>query len=194
MNVSAINCTPIKPQVSFGNEQENYERALYIAKDLTDEYVRADDIKNPFQVMLSITAAAGKSFLQGASTFLGLDLISKGAVSNGIKKAGKKVVNSLERAAVKIGDSSAVKKGVSNALASAGKTIKNIGANSKIPILAGIASAIAIVPAICSRDNDGDGVKDIVQKSQSAYDKFENDSSKMLHGVSQVAELVSLLS
>lgn len=194
MNVSSINCTPIKPKVSFGNQQENYEKALEIAKNLSDEYVRSDDIKNPFQVMLSVATAAGKSFLQGASTFLALDIISKNGLSNGVKNSGKKLVGALENTAKKIGESTVIKKNISKAMTSMGQTIKTVGTKYKLPVLAGIASIVAMVPVICSRDNDGDGVKDIVQKSQSAYDKFENGTSKMLNGASQVAELVSLIS
>lgn len=204
MNVSAVNCTPIKPQASFGHDpelkkdkeirREDYDQALTIIDKLSDEYVKSDDIKNPFQVVLSVVAAGGKSFMKGASTFLGLDLITKGGATNFVKSAGKGVVSSLNKVAEKIGESSAVRKNISGVLNKASESFVNVGSKCKVPVLAGALSALALVPAICSRDNDGDGVKDIIQKSQSAYDNFEKNSSNMLSGASQIAELVSILS
>ena len=108
------------------------------------------------------------------------DDIAKSATTNEISSKSKKLPS--------------IKKYASSALKHVSSAAKKIGKKYPLPILAGVVAAIAIVPAICSRDNNKDGVKDIAQKSQSAYDKFETKSSKMLEGASKFAEIVSLIS
>ncbi len=200
MNVSAINCTPIKPQASFGSSREdNYKQALELASRMSDEYVAADDIKTPGQILASVGFAGFKTFLKGAFTFAGIDTLFKGGATSFVKSSAKKGLNLVNNAVAnleKAGATSRVKdfalKGLKNIQNKAPELASKFG--NKLPFLAGIASMAFLVPAICTRDNNDDGIKDIAQKSQSAYDNFDKKTSGLMNGVSEVAQLASILS
>ena len=66
MNVSAVNCTPIKPQVSFGNDLDsNYNQIINKTQELNDELIHSDQIKKPLAVAGSLGLAALAAFVTG---------------------------------------------------------------------------------------------------------------------------------
>ena len=58
--------------------------------------------------------------------------------------------------------------------------------------VAGVAGAAVVVPEVLSRDADGDGVKDILQKSQNAYTKAEEKFGHLSEEISAVGEVVRM--
>ena len=58
--------------------------------------------------------------------------------------------------------------------------------------VAGAAGAAVVVPEVLSRDADGDGVKDILQKSQNAYTKAEERFGHLSENISAFGEFVGL--
>ncbi len=199
MNVSAINCTPIKPQASFGKKGEvDYKSALAIASQMSDKYVHTDDIKTPTQVVASVGFAGFKTFLKGAFTFAGIDTLFHGGASGAIKSGAKKGLDFVNKAVTKLETSASSKvkdfalKGLKGIQKMAPKCAEKFG--NKLPFLAGLASMAILVPAICTRDNNGDGIKDIAQKSQSAYDTFDKKTTGLMGGVSDIAQLAQILS
>ncbi len=192
MNVSSINCTPIKPQVAFGMAtEENYRNALESAKQMNDTFVESNDIKTPLQTVAAVGFAGLQTFIKGAATFALVDKITKGNVSKFIKNTGKSTVKVLNNV------SNSLKGGASNkarTLIAAGSdkiasAIKTVGKNVKLPVLAGVAAMAALVPVICSRDNNEDGVKDIAQKSQSAYKAADKKMNKLVDDTSTITKL-----
>ena len=59
--------------------------------------------------------------------------------------------------------------------------------------VAGAVSVATVVPEILSRDADGDGVKDILQKSQNAYTRSEEKFGKLSKDINAVGEIVQIL-
>ena len=197
MNVSAINCTPIKPQASFGKKGEvDYKSALDLASQMSDKYVHADDIKTPTQVVASVGFAGFKTFLKGAFTFAGIDTLFHGGASNFVKDTAKKGLGLVNTAVTKLetGASSKVKDFALKGLKGIQTKAPELAGKVKLPVLAGLVSMAALVPAICTRDNNGDGIKDIAQKSQSAYDTFDKKTTGLMGGVSDIAQLAQILS
>ena len=72
--------------------------------------------------------------------------------------------------------------------------LKKHSSSKALAIITGIVSLLAFIPMICKRDNNNDGVADLVQKSQSAYEKTNSNCSKIIDGVSCVSELAQLIS
>lgn len=193
MNVSSVNCTPIKPQVAFGMATvENYNSALKSAKQMNDSFVESSDVKTPLQTLAAVGFAGLQTFIKGAGTFAILDKITKGGVGKFVKNTGKSTVKVLNNvsASLKKGASSKVKTLIAAGSDNLAKTITNVGKNVKLPVLAGIAAMAALVPVICSRDNNNDGIKDIGQKSKSAYDYVDKKMNKLVSDTSIIAKLV----
>ncbi len=222
MNVSAVNCTPIKPTVSFGAERGEYEKVAGLTDQMTDSYISANDIKTPGQVVASVGAAGVKAFASGAIAAGLIAGLFKGAPTKlqGALKAGSKKVRCV---AANLTDDAAkhakVKKPVGKAIAKAEEIARsaykkfinadvrsltddmaddvareiNANATRGFQKLGGALSTAAIVPAILTRDNDGDGVKDLVQKSQSAYDKVDSKNRELTNNLAAMAELASIL-
>ena len=222
MNVSAVNCTPIKPSVSFSANQGDYEKVAGLTDQLTDSYVNANDIKTPGQVVASVGAAGLKAFASGA--------IAAGLIAGLFKTAPNKLQsvlktgsNKAKSLAASLSDDAAkhakVKKPLGKVIGKAEQiarntykklfnpdartivegmaddVVKEISANNvrAFQKLGGAVSAAAIVPNILARDNDGDGVKDIVQKSQSAYCRVEEKNKNLTTNLAAMAELASIL-
>ncbi len=198
MSVSSVNGVSAVSQQQEQVKDVDYKRALEITSRMNDEYVSTGDIKTPFQVVASVGFAGFKTFLTGASTFAGIDFLFQGGVSGAIKSGAKKGLEFVNKAVTKLetGASSKVKdfalKGLKGIQEKAPKFAEKFG--NKLPFLAGLASIALLVPAICTRDNNGDGIKDIAQKSQSAYDNFEKTSRGFITGASEVASLMQVLS
>ena len=70
MNISAINCTPIKPQViTFKSNadfsEKDYEEIEKMADDIQTKYVDSSTIKNPLAIVATIGIAAALGFFGG---------------------------------------------------------------------------------------------------------------------------------
>ena len=71
MNVSAINCSPIKPQVSFGAPAgvDEANKVLTLSKEISDTFKKEDSegnpIKNPMDTTLSVLTAVMMMFALG---------------------------------------------------------------------------------------------------------------------------------
>ncbi len=233
MNVSAVNCTPIKPTVSFGAEKGEYEKVAGLTDQITDSYVNANDIKTPGQVVASVGAAGIKSFASGAIAAGLIAGLFKSAPTKlqGLLKTGSKKVRCV---AANLSDDAAkhakIKKPIGKAIAKTEQVARNVykkfinadvrnlvdetaenltddavkaakqlnqeisaNATRGFQKLGGALSTAAIVPAILTKDNDGDGVKDLVQKSQSAYSKVDAKNHELTSNLSAMAELASIL-
>lgn len=78
--------------------------------------------------------------------------------------------------------------------ADAVKKVKGHSAGKGMAIVAGILSALALVPGLLKRDNNEDGVADIMQKSQSVYEKNTENLDKLGKKAGIAAELIQVLS
>lgn len=72
MNISATNCTPIKPQVasfkgdrSLKFEDEQFDSFMELSDKLDGEFVHSDNIKKPMAVIASIALAGLTAFVFG---------------------------------------------------------------------------------------------------------------------------------
>lgn len=130
MNVSAVNCTPIKPSVSFGNESKDfdYAQAARQAEAIKDEYVSADRLKSPAGVVASVAACGLKAFASGAvlaSLFAG---IAKGAPTK-LQGALKKGSQGIRKVAADLSDDAVkhakVKKPIGKAISKVEQIARN---------------------------------------------------------------------
>ncbi len=195
MSVSSVNgYSSVQQQEQV--RDVDYQKALEITSRMNDEFVSKDDIKTPGQVVASVGFASAKTFFNGAVAYSAVDKIFKGGVSNVINSAGKKGLNFINNAVTNLekGASSKVKDFAIKCLKQVKTKVPKIAARVKLPVLAGILAIGAMVPSICSRDNNDDGIKDIAQKSQSAYDNFEKKSQNLISGASDFASLMQILS
>ncbi len=131
MNVSAVNCTPIKPQVSFGNDQDsnkNYDHILSTTKDLNDQLIHSDQIKKPLAIAGSLGLAGLTAFVMGQKLATPISKITfnKGkenakTLASCFENTLKHASHAVKNAASKLGNDGSTKIGkVKNA---AGKAI-----------------------------------------------------------------------
>ena len=86
MNVSAVNCTPLKPQVSFGNNEDvSYAQVLNLTKGLNDEFVSSEEIKSPVAALASIGLAGLLAYAGGKGVGNILSKVSKGRIVTGFE-------------------------------------------------------------------------------------------------------------
>ena len=109
MSISAINCTPIKPNVSFGQETaetKKYGEVVKATDTLNDTLVKSEDIKTPAQVALSITIA-GLTAFAGAKALT--SLVTKFFPNAAEKAFGylRTGANKVKGEAVKLGEKAA---------------------------------------------------------------------------------------
>ena len=101
MNISAINCTPIKPKVSFGDvEHKNFdaEKLHDMATDLNERSVDSKDIKKPIAVVASLAALAGIAYGGGKKIATGANVIYE-KVAAAAKPAIKETADDVAQAA-----------------------------------------------------------------------------------------------
>lgn len=188
MNVSAINCTPIKPQASFGYAQgaEEAQRVLELSKQLKDSFNKEVQQgnessegkitnKNPIQTTLSVLGACATMFALGKGAGKGVVAVAK-KLPEGFKenvlKSGSSVKTFISNQASKF---SGKETSPNFLLKSIGKALKNAKATiSKNPEKSftnatGIIAATTLVPAITTADGNKDGIADIAQNNINAY-------------------------
>lgn len=217
MSISAVSCTPLKPKVSFGKDDETVDLSKYkithedyfdkksdlnintdniiemLAKYLNgfqEKKVDSNDIKHPFYIAAS-AALAGFAAYKGGKGFASLassKFPNAGVkLENGLKSISKAAIKSssnLSNSASKFKKYAGSAIGhIENGLRKAYKGIaySNIPADKVNPERASIAmsktagalSAAGALYAVLNRDSNGDGVKDIMQKSQNVYTGFQ---------------------
>ncbi len=219
MNVSAINCTPIKPKVSFGNDgQSDYTKIAQQAEAIKDEYVNADRLKSPAGVVASVAACGLKAFASGAILASLVAGLAKGAPTKlqGALKSGsqgvRKFAEGLSDDAAKFAK---VKKPIGKAITKAEQlarsaykkvinpnttkivdgmaddVVSQIHAqnNRALQKMAGFATAAAVLPAATTVSKDGDNIPDILQKGA---EKVVGATDKAAGDIVALTQLVEL--
>ncbi len=226
MKVSAINCTPIKPQVSFGQTDEKksedelkLDKCKQFADKVDDEYVKSSNVKKPVAAVVSVALAGllafatGKVIAQKAAVIgeklkLNLpELLDKNlrSLSNGVTKAAdklkndnpvtksdkfKNMVGKTVTSAVNFGKSLYRKIAYSGVADDATVAVRQAKAFANLGGIAGIATAF---PAVATRDNNDDGVSDILQTGQNAYTGAKTKMGQVMEKAGRFSELVDLL-
>ena len=66
MNISAINCTPIKPKVSFGDVEHSHKQLHDMADEFASQRKDGDgkksDVKSPLAIIVSLAALVGIAY------------------------------------------------------------------------------------------------------------------------------------
>ncbi len=217
MSISAINCTPIKPHVSFGKkESEKFDEINGYSDKINEQFVKSSDIKKPVAVAASVALAA-------LTTYAGAKGVTSVITSKIAPKAGEIVEKNLQSAANAVktkADSlantgaeasfSTVKKYTGKALGtvedgarSIYKSIAYSGiskdvvnperANKALGNVIGTGAAAATVADICTIDSNGDGISDIMQKSQNAYTGAKTSYGNAFETVSVLSDIAQVL-
>ncbi len=184
MSISAVNCTPIKPQVAFGKEVDfsDVDR-LYDASRKYDEFIDSSNDKpkkkSIFKTFISVGMAVAATFIGGKLLAAkALEILPKntsdkiadfakfvfGKVSNGLiilsqNEKHVRLANAAEHANNIL---SSFKSGMSN-------VVKNQGVDGIIKNTAGLASIVGLTPKIVTADGNNDGIADIAQEGVNAY-------------------------
>lgn len=193
MNVSAVNCTPIKPQVSFGKEQDfsDAQRVLDMSKELSDSFSKEDGQKTKLQTLASIAGALATTCILGRA--MAGKLIDAG-VHTKIASLGKTAMNKaknlkapnfvknvkfpakLQKGINVIAENPKVKNATTKVVEGAGKLKSNAqayitehGVEKVIKDVAGLTSMAVFGTQVAKVDGNGDGVADIAQKNVNAY-------------------------
>lgn len=244
MNISAVNCTPIKPQVAFKEQKVDYEKLHTLATDLDNQSVNPHDVKKPIAVLLSLAALAGVSYAGGVKAAKGASILYekisnviskfKGEVAEGTKEVAQKaqlgeVIESGLKKLYSIADFGIEKlrtvpseevtvltkkqmnrNAIPSLLKSGLEFAKNIykkvayglipkgvdGAERAQKAFENVAGAVGLAtvfPAIARRDADGDGVKDIMQKSQNAYTAKAEQSREIISNMGLIGDVIESL-
>ena len=131
MNISAINCTPIKPKVSFGDvEHKNFdaEKLHNMATDLNERSVDSKDIKKPLAVVASLAALAGIAYGGGKKIATGANVIYE-KVAAAAKPAIKETADDVAQAAKKANLGVVLEDGLKKASSLATKGIDKLKIN-----------------------------------------------------------------
>ncbi|MCD7879467.1 MAG: hypothetical protein LUG16_06000 [Candidatus Gastranaerophilales bacterium] len=217
MSIAPVNCTPIKPQASFGQKADYDETYVALKKvdEINDKYVNSKDVKSPFQIGLSCAAALAGIYAAGKA---GASLVTKVVpklpvmIENTLKSGSglvKKASESLQKEVPgKLGKLKNASGKVLEKSENAARNLYKKVAYSKIAEdvvnperaqkafanVVGAAAVATTVPQILTKDADGDGIKDIAQKSQNVYTGVKNNLTSTSDTISALGEIASALS
>ena len=187
MNVSAINCSPIKPQVSFGAPEgvDEANKVLTLSKELSDSFKKEDSegnqIKNPLHTAVSVLTAGMAMFALGKGIgklgWKGLDKAKSAIAPEKMQVVKDKVhvaKDFVSKQTAKLPKNEKVASFFSKTFGKAAGAVKNglakITKDEKaFTTAAGVVAASTLVPKIASADANGDGISDIAQKNVNAY-------------------------
>ena len=222
MNISAMNCTPIKPQVaSFKGDKfsdEDFDALIEMTDKINDEYVQSSTIKKPLAIVGSVALAAVAAFTFGTKIVAFVNKIVPSLtdpnnkmyfekfIKNGANKA-KNIATDLQSGT---GKAPKFKKAVGSVLETVIEGAKNIYkkittigtskltddvtiAQKKLENLGGVAAAATFVPAAVSSDSDEDCVSDMCQKGVNAYTGTKSQINKAVEGANVLGDLVEAL-
>jgi len=205
MSISAINCTPIKPQVSFGSKQEDdYDKIILAAQKIEDSFTpkivleekEAPEKKSLGSTLVSLGVAglvmyAGGKLVASKANEVFPQLAP--ALEGGLKKAAGFVKDTAAKMTTK--DNKIIQnagKGISKAEEVARNIYKNHIAKSgdaaeAMKNIAGVGAVLAGTPTIATIDGNGDGISDIAQKNVNAY-------KSAIQNMGVVSEVIDALS
>ena len=203
MNISAVNCTPIKPQASFGmatRETDNqYDKIVMAAQQLEDSFVtpeKEDTQKSKLGVAASLAGAVLVTYMGGrfaAAKVIEAFPKAVPAMENGLKKASGFIQEKASTLAAKDGKvASTFGKIAKRAEEGARNVYKNRldkgdGAATALKRLSGTAALMFGLPKIATVDGNNDGISDITQKNANAY-------KSALNSIGIVSDVVDALS
>ncbi len=188
MSISAINCTPIKPQASFGSAQgvDEAQKVLELSKQLNDSFASGTRCngdcdeekvtnKNPIQTTISVLGACATMFALGKGAGKGLVALTKkvpASAKENILNTGKKAVSVISEQVAKLPKNEKVSTILSNTVGKAFNSAKAVvmkNPEKSFTTAAGVLAASTLVPAITTADGNKDGVADIAQNNINAY-------------------------
>lgn len=205
MSISAVNCTPIKPQVSFGNDKEveDVQRVLNLTTELKDQFQGGTKTKSNLQTAVSVLGAFAATFVLGkvaASKVLTAFPSLPSKIASGTKAAAAKIKDI--QVPEKVLNSKAMKSikeiAASPKLQSASASVKKLaqkaseyiskkGPETVLKNAAGIASMGILGTQVIKVDGNGDGIADIAQNNVNAY-------KNALSSVGAIGEIVEAMS
>lgn len=215
--VSFSNSEPIAiedKQLTALNEQEKQcGKLTAICNKFEDKFINSDDIKRPVAIAAAIGGAISVAFAGGkfvgfisAKAFKSLpQILDNGArtVSKALQEKSKKLLtvepgrlNSVKNHTGKaLGNVEKFARTAYKKIASAGLA-ENASAvqlkTNAFTNVAGLTGVATVLPRILSKDEDGDGVKDILQKSQNVYTGTKQSVSEAINTASKLAELAQI--
>lgn len=190
MNVSAINCSPIKPQVSFGAPEgvDEANKVLTLSKELSDTFKKEDSegnqIKNPLHTALSVLTAGMAMFALGKGIgklgWKGLDKAKSAITPEKMQVVKDKVhvaKDFVSKQTAKLPKNEKVAtffnktvgKAANAVKTSVAKAVEKNGAEKVFTTAAGVVAASTLVPKVATADANGDGIADIAQSKVNAY-------------------------
>lgn len=188
MSISAINCTPIKPQASFGSAQgvDEAQKVLELSKQLNDSFASGTRCngdcdeekvtnKNPIQTTISVLGACATMFALGKGAGKGAVALAKkvpASAKENILNTGKKAVSVISEQVAKLPKNEKVSTILSNTVGKAFNRAKDVvmkNPEKSFTTAAGVLAATTLVPSIATADGNKDGVADIAQNNINAY-------------------------
>ena len=188
MSISAINCTPIKPQTSFGSAQgvDEAQKVLELSRQLNDSFTcsKCSDgdcdsekvtNKNPLQTAISVLGACATMFALGKGAGKGVVALAKkvpASAKENILNTGKKAAAAISEQAAKLPKNEKVSTILSNTVGKAFNRAKDVvmkNPEKSFTTAAGVLAATTLVPSIATVDGNKDGVADIAQNNINAY-------------------------
>ena len=218
MSISAINCTPIKPQVSsFKGESEfDYDKLRTVTDKVNDQFIKKGDVKNPLSIMLSVAIALAASYGAGKAAGLGAGKLFPKlgvALENGLKTASTAIKNQAVKmqsnvVSGKIGNieklagsllekANTVAKDTYKKVAYAKispATVNPERATQAMANVVGLAFGAKTAVDLATKDENGDGVKDIMQKSQNFYTGSQTTYGNVMKKMDTISSIVNLIS
>ncbi len=191
----------------------------YKAERLCEQYLdkaKKEDLKSPLVIAGSVAASILATYAVGkrAGSMITAIPAMKNvpvAIEENLKTASKKVQNYAAKLISDVSEGT-----ISKVKNIAGKTIKGAEkaartgykkiayyntenvinperARRAFTNAAGAVAAASVVPQILTKDNNEDGIKDIVQKSQNAYTGRSNDIGRTVNDLTMIGELITAL-
>ena len=198
MNISAMNCTPIKPQVqaqtSFKSDRKlSQEECLDLIKQLSDDSM--PEKKGKLATAISIATAVAVSFIGAkfvATKAFDLFPTAPTKIYNGLKKVANKAKTKLADFAT---SDNTVKKFVGekggkieNEARTAFKKIQgDKDPKETLKTLFGLGSMFTVAPKVAKVDGNEDGIPDIAQKNVNAY----KNALSTVEGISDIMNAFS---
>lgn len=213
MNISGVNCTPLKPAFTSNQEEDaQYTNFLNATDKLEDSLVLSSNIKSPIQTVAAVGLATVVAFISGRKI--------AGVITNFAKNAPTQLENALKKGAdfvktkaeglnidnpANITDK--LKNKTGKLLVSAEKTGRNayrkfanaglkegaLRADNAFKNLAGVITVASVIPSTCKKDTNEDGVADIAQRNQNVYTGTKSKCGDMVNSASKIAEAISML-
>lgn len=213
MNISGVNCTPLKPAFTSNQEEDaQYTNFLNATDKLEDSLVLSSNIKSPIQTVAAVGLATFVAFISGRKIGTLITNFAKNAptqLENALKKGADFVKTKAEGLNIdnpaNITDK--LKNKTGKLLISAEKTGRNayrkfanaglkegaLRADNAFKNLAGVLTVASVIPQTCKKDTNEDGVADIAQRNQNVYTGTKSKCGDMVNSASKIAEAISIL-